>query len=141
MANQDVLKGNWKSITGAVKEKWGHITNDDLSRVEGNYDQFVGLLQRKAGQTRDQIENFLSEWGEKSGATINRMSSQAGHMMENANEYMHETYEQVSDTIGRGYENAREVVARRPMESVAVVAGLAVLGGLLVGLSLGGNRR
>lgn len=141
MSNQDVLKGNWKSIVGAVKEKWGQISSDDLTKVEGNYDQFVGLLQRKAGQTREQVESFLSEVYDEAGSTYNRVAKQAGHMLENAGDYMHEGYDQVTETLERGYENAREVVTRRPIESIAVVAGVALLGGLLVGLSLGSNRR
>ena len=141
MSNQDVFKGNWKSIVGAVKDKWGQITNDDLQRVEGNYDQFVGLLQRKAGQTRDQIETFLADFSDEASSTYNRVAQHAGKMLENAGEYMHEGYEQVSDSISRGYDSARDAVARRPVESVAVVAGVALLGGILLGLSLGSSRR
>lgn len=141
MSNQNVLKGNWKSVAGAVKEKWGQITHDELTRVEGNYEQLVGLIQRKAGQTKEQVEAFLSDSMEQASSTLQNVANRAGKVAGDAGEYLQEGYEQVSDSIGRGYDSAREAVARRPMESMAVVAGIALLGGLLVGLSLGCNRR
>ena len=141
MSNQNVLKGNWKSVAVAVKEKWEQISNDELTRVEGNYDQLVGLIQRKAGQSREQVEAFLSDCFERSGSAYDRVAYKAGQMVEDAGEYLQEGYDQVSESLGRGYESARGVVSRRPLESMAVVAGTALLGGLLLGLSLGCNRR
>src|SRR4030066_883455 len=29
--NEDILKGKWKEIKGAEKEKWGKLTDDDLT--------------------------------------------------------------------------------------------------------------
>ncbi len=46
---EDVLKGKWKEIKGGVKEKWGKLTDDDLTQVEGNQEKLLGLLQQKYG--------------------------------------------------------------------------------------------
>ena len=45
--NEDVLKGKWNEIKGAVKEKWGKLTDDDLTVVEGKKEKLLGLLQKK----------------------------------------------------------------------------------------------
>ena len=29
--NWDQIEGNWKQFTGKVKEKWGKLTDDDLT--------------------------------------------------------------------------------------------------------------
>jgi uncharacterized protein YjbJ (UPF0337 family) len=60
MFNADVLKGRWQELRGKVKEKWGEITDDEFRVVDGKYDQFVGLIQRKTGETREAIEKHLS---------------------------------------------------------------------------------
>jgi len=39
----DVLKGKWEEIKGGVKEKWGKLTDDDLTQVEGNKEKLIGL--------------------------------------------------------------------------------------------------
>ena len=29
------IEGNWKQTTGKIKEKWGQLTDDDLTQVNG----------------------------------------------------------------------------------------------------------
>ena len=54
--NNDVFQGKWKQIRGQVKVWWGKLTDDDLDKVNGEYDKFIGLLQEKYGYTRQQAE-------------------------------------------------------------------------------------
>ena len=42
--NADILKGQWKEIKGEVKQKWGKLTDDDLTQIEGKEEQILGLL-------------------------------------------------------------------------------------------------
>jgi len=58
--NQDVFEGKWKRIRGQAKYWWGKLTNDDLERVGGKFDKFVGLLQEKYGYTRERAEAEIS---------------------------------------------------------------------------------
>ncbi len=44
--NNDILKGNWKEVKGSVKEKWGKLTDDHLTEIDGKKDQLVGHIQR-----------------------------------------------------------------------------------------------
>jgi uncharacterized protein YjbJ (UPF0337 family) len=37
--NWDEVEGNWKQLKGAVKEKWGKLTDDDLDMIAGNRDK------------------------------------------------------------------------------------------------------
>ena len=54
--NKDIFEGKWKEIRGQIKEWWGELTDDDLERVGGKADQFIGLLQQKYGYTRERAE-------------------------------------------------------------------------------------
>lgn len=33
------VEGNWKEFQGKVKEKWGKLTDDDLTAINGKRDQ------------------------------------------------------------------------------------------------------
>jgi uncharacterized protein YjbJ (UPF0337 family) len=57
--NQAVFEGKWKQLRGQAKESWGKLTDDDLERVGGKYDQFVGLIQEKYGYTRERAEEEI----------------------------------------------------------------------------------
>jgi uncharacterized protein YjbJ (UPF0337 family) len=39
--NWDRVEGNWKQITGKVKEQWGNLTDDDLTVINGKQEQIV----------------------------------------------------------------------------------------------------
>ena len=45
-----------------VQEKWGKFTDVDVDKINGKYDQFVGLLQKKYGFTKEQAERELKNW-------------------------------------------------------------------------------
>jgi uncharacterized protein YjbJ (UPF0337 family) len=60
--NEDVLKGKWKEIKGEVKVKWGKLTDDDLTQVEGNTEKLLGLLQQKYGYAKDKAEQEYKEF-------------------------------------------------------------------------------
>ena len=54
--NKDEFEGKWKQIRGQTREWWGKLTDDDVEKVAGKYESFIGLLQEKYGYTREQVE-------------------------------------------------------------------------------------
>ena len=64
--NKDVFEGKWKQIQGEAKSWWGKLTDDDLKRVAGKFDVFIGLLQEKYGYTHqravDEIDKRVSAY-------------------------------------------------------------------------------
>ena len=60
--NWDQIKGNWNLAKGKVKEKWGDLTDDDLTKIEGQRDQLVGRIQERYGLAKEQAERQVSEW-------------------------------------------------------------------------------
>lgn len=60
--NMDTLKGQWKQLSGKVKEKWGKLTDNDLAIVNGTREQLVGKIQEKYGYAREQAEKEVAEF-------------------------------------------------------------------------------
>jgi uncharacterized protein YjbJ (UPF0337 family) len=58
--NSDVFAGKWKQMKGQAKEWWGKLTDDDLTRIEGNRDKLVGALQERYGYTREKAEEEIN---------------------------------------------------------------------------------
>lgn len=59
--NQDIFEGKWKQLKGQAKEWWGKLTDDDLERVGGKYEQFIGTVQEKYGYTRERAEEEVNQ--------------------------------------------------------------------------------
>src|SRR6266567_4366928 len=60
--NWDQIAGNWKHFKGKVKEKWGKLTDDDLTTIAGKRDQLSGLLQQRYGFAKDEAEAELDKF-------------------------------------------------------------------------------
>lgn len=54
--NWDTVKGNWKQMTGKVKEEWGDLTDNEITEAEGDRDQLVGKIQAKYGIAKEEAE-------------------------------------------------------------------------------------
>lgn len=63
--NSDMIAGNWKQLTGKVKEQWGKLTDDDLTVIEGKRDQLVGRVQERYGIAKEKAEEQVSSWEKK----------------------------------------------------------------------------
>jgi uncharacterized protein YjbJ (UPF0337 family) len=62
--NWDRIEGGWKQMTGKVKEKWGKLTDDDLTTISGKQDQLVGKIQARYGVAKDEAERQVKEWAD-----------------------------------------------------------------------------
>ncbi|RKF16572.1 CsbD family protein [Roseovarius spongiae] len=60
--NWDEIKGNWKQMTGAAKENWGKLTDDEIQQAEGNREQLVGKIQERYGVAKDEAERQVDEF-------------------------------------------------------------------------------
>jgi len=60
--NSDILKGKWLQLRGAIKQKWGDLTDDQLTQVDGNFDRLVGFVQERYGYTRDQAHEEVNSF-------------------------------------------------------------------------------
>jgi len=60
--NWDQITGNWKQFTGKVKEKWGNLTDDDLTAIAGRRDQLIGKLQERYGYGKEEAERELDDF-------------------------------------------------------------------------------
>ena len=60
--NEDILQGKWKQAKGEVKNFWGKLTDDDVTRLDGSSDKLAGVLQERYGYTRDQAHNEINHF-------------------------------------------------------------------------------
>ena len=60
--NWDVIKGDWKQFTGKAKEHWGKLTDDDLTKINGQREQLEGRLQERYGHSKDESRKAVEDW-------------------------------------------------------------------------------
>lgn len=60
--NWDQIEGSWKQVKGKVRERWGKLTDDDLTSIAGRRDQLAGKLQERYGYEKERLESELDDF-------------------------------------------------------------------------------
>lgn len=135
MVNQEALSGDWNYAKGKLREKWGDLSEDAMNRSRGNIQQLVGLIQRKTGESREAIEEYLErEFGEHSWfAELKHSVGEYGHSAADA---VSGGASYAADQMRAGYIQSERMIRNRPAESLAVCFAAGVATGIMTGLLL-----
>jgi uncharacterized protein YjbJ (UPF0337 family) len=60
--NWDQIAGNWTQFEGRIKEKWGKLTDHDLTTIAGKRDQLAGKLCERYGYAKEEAERELDNF-------------------------------------------------------------------------------
>ena len=60
--NRDIFKGKWMQMKGSVRSKWGKLTDNDLTEIQGETEKMIGKLQERYGYNREQAEKELNDF-------------------------------------------------------------------------------
>lgn len=60
--NKDIIAGKWKQLAGKAKSTWGELTDDDLTKVQGDSQRLAGLIQERYGRTKEEAEREVRDF-------------------------------------------------------------------------------
>ena len=59
--NKLEIKGDWNIARGKLKQKWAHLTDDDLRFIEGKEEEMIGRIQKRTNEVRENVELALHD--------------------------------------------------------------------------------
>lgn len=134
MMNTQEIQGRWGQLRGKLKEKWGQLTHDDLQVFNGNVEQLVYRIMQRTGEDRKAVEEFLEKNLADASSVAARATDAVVEKVEAAAGTVREGYEQFREQASSGYHRAEGLVRKHPGESMAVLLGMGLMAGVLVGL-------
>jgi len=141
MVTKEEAQGTWNQLAGAVKSKYSQITGDDLAGVNGNIQQLAGLIQKKTGKAKEEIDEFLKSVSDSTSTTVGRISEVASDMATKASESIREGYDYAKEASHDGLKVATETVQQRPAESLLLAMGIGLVAGLVIGTTICSKHR
>ncbi len=60
--NWDIIEGKWNQLKGSVREKWGDLTDDEVTEMAGKKDRLAGKLQEKYGWTKEEADEQINDF-------------------------------------------------------------------------------
>ena len=136
MLNQQTVQGAWHEITGKLRSKWGQLSENELDQYEGNTAQLIGYIQRKTGEARDKVEQFVNDVVSNGGSSVGRAADVAADFAGQAVRSVREGAEAVVQKAREGYANAEQLVHDRPVTSVAAAFGAGLITGVVIAMLL-----
>lgn len=76
--NSDQFEGKWKQLKGSVKQRWGKLTDDDVTALSGKKDELIGKLQERYGITREQAQREADEWAAAANSDLDATTTGTG---------------------------------------------------------------
>lgn len=134
------IKGNWDRLKGQVRERWGQITDNDFTRVQGNTDQLIGMIEQKTGAARREVEQFLDGALKDGESIVTNAAETVREYANRATEVAKDQYDRVNKQVEAGLEEAQETIRTRPGMSVGVAFGVGVVTGALLSILLRSDR-
>jgi uncharacterized protein YjbJ (UPF0337 family) len=55
------IKGDWNIAKGKLKQKYAQLTDNDLRYEEGREDELIGRIQKRTGDTKEALEQFIDD--------------------------------------------------------------------------------
>ncbi len=49
------FKGSWNEVKGKLKQRYGQLTDHDLTFAEGKDDELLGRLEKRLGKTKEEL--------------------------------------------------------------------------------------
>ena len=53
------IKGSWNEVKGKLKQKYGQLTDNDLTFAEGKEDELLGRLQQRLGKSKEDLRKEI----------------------------------------------------------------------------------
>lgn len=55
------IKGNWNELKGKLKQKYGQLTDDDLTFSQGKEDELLGRIQQRLGRKKEEVRDMIEK--------------------------------------------------------------------------------
>jgi uncharacterized protein YjbJ (UPF0337 family) len=63
--DKDQFKCDWPQFKGELQKNWKDFSDDDLMAIEGDYDRFVSMVQKRCSDKEEDIVRWATDWYSK----------------------------------------------------------------------------
>ncbi len=56
------ITSEWKQFSGEAKKRWGQLTDDELTQIDGNRKTLVSLLQKRYNIAKKEADKQIDAW-------------------------------------------------------------------------------
>lgn len=114
------LLDEWAELKAAIKQHWAKVTDQDLSRFDATLAELAGVLQDRYGLSKESARGDVREFFAKLRAGLADTASQV-------REAAGDAWDRGRDRVRAGIEAGRDRINEKPLQSLALAAGVGAL--------------
>ena len=57
----------WNEVKGKAMERWRKLSDADLTRIDGQREKLMGIVQQRYARTKEEAEEELRQWERRHG--------------------------------------------------------------------------
>jgi uncharacterized protein YjbJ (UPF0337 family) len=129
------VQGSWKQMKGRAKERWGKLTDDDLTVIAGRRDQLEGMIQERYGYAKERARNEVEDWMRSIESTLEEqiasLRSGIQTLSSTVERIAEEQFPRARSKVEEALDDVEEAFRHNPLIVIAVALGLGFLIGVL----------
>lgn len=128
------VEANWKQVKGRVKERWGELTDDDLTAIAGRRDRLEGVIQERYGYAKERARKEVDAWYRSMESDlaeqIESLRSGIQNLASTVERIAEEQFPRARSRATAALSDAEQAVKRNPLVVIAIALGLGLLLGV-----------
>jgi uncharacterized protein YjbJ (UPF0337 family) len=121
-------------MRGRVKERWGRLTDDDLTVIAGRRDQLEGMIQERYGYAKERARKEIEDWYRSMESNladqIESLRSGIQSLSSTVERIAQEQFPRARSRAIEAFDDVEDVVKRNPLAVIAIALGLGFLIGV-----------
>jgi len=129
------LEGDWKQLRGKAKERWGKLTDDDLTTISGRRAQLEGKIQERYGFAKSQARKEIEDWYRSTESyladEIDNIRTELQSLASSVGRIANKQIDRAQVRATEVAHEAEAAIRRNPLTAIAIAVGLGFLIGVL----------
>jgi len=128
------LEGDWKQLRGKAKERWGKLTDDDLTTISGRHTQLEGKIQERYGYAKSQARKEIEDWYRSTESyladEIDNIRTELQSLASSVGRIANKQIDRAQVRATEVAHEAEAAIRRNPLTAIAIAVGLGFLIGV-----------
>jgi uncharacterized protein YjbJ (UPF0337 family) len=60
--NEHIIKAKWDEIVGKLQDHWSDLTEDEISKMQGNYAKLSDTISAKYGYEKEKVKSEIHDF-------------------------------------------------------------------------------
>jgi uncharacterized protein YjbJ (UPF0337 family) len=129
--DKNTFKGNWDQLRGQVKKTWGKLTDNQLEKIEGDFDTFVGAVEKEFLNKEDNygVQTPVGAGIRKAAEKINEFSETVAAKSDRVVHQGEEAVSAAQKNAAKYIDFAMDYTKEHPVKVTLIAVGIGFLFG------------